>query len=58
MMYTALMVIQWLVMITGLLAWVPVTIMMNQQTGLLILIAALTALNGLRLEAQTLTKEN
>ena len=56
-MYNTLMVIQWLVMITGLLAWVPVTIMMNQQTGLLILIAALTALNGLRYEAHALTKE-
>lgn len=57
MMYTTLMVIQWLVMITGLLAWVPVAIMMNQQTGLLILIAALIALNGLRQEAHVLTKE-
>lgn len=56
-MYTTLMVIQWLVMITGLLAWVPIAIMMNQQTGLLILIAALTALNGLRQEAHVLTKE-
>lgn len=56
-MYNTLMVIQWLVMVTGLLAWVPVTIMMNQQTGLLILIAALTALNGLRQEAHVLTKE-
>jgi len=56
-MYTSLMVIQWLVMITGMIAWLPATIMMNQELGILILIASLTALNGLRQEAHALTKE-
>jgi hypothetical protein len=56
-MYNTLMVIQWLIMITGMIAWLPVAIMMNPQLGMLILIASLTALNGLRLEAHSLTKE-
>jgi hypothetical protein len=56
-MYNTLMVIQWLIMITGMIIWLPATIMMNQQTGILILIASLTALNGLRQEAHALTKE-
>jgi hypothetical protein len=56
-LYNTLMALQALIMITGMIAWAPVAIMMNPQLGVLILIASLTALNGLRQEANLLTKE-